>query len=90
MGGVVIDPEVVKHATGVDKLNGPLERLTSREREVLMLMAEGSSNAEIATVLCLSSAAVSKHVSNIFLKLGYSPDQDNRRVKAILAWFEHR
>ncbi len=89
-GGVVIDPEVIKHATGFDKQDGPLSRLTEREREVLMLKAEGHSNTEIAEELSLSSAAVSKHVSNVFLKLGFSPDQDNRRVKAILTWFEHR
>lgn len=39
-GGVVIDPEVVKHATGASKQDSPLSRLTDREREVLMLMAE--------------------------------------------------
>ena len=89
-GGVVIDPEVVKHATGTNRQHSPLSRLTEREREVLMLMAEGHSNTEISADLCLSGAAVSKHVSNVFLKLGFSPDQDNRRVKAILAWFEHR
>ena len=89
-GGVVIDPEVVKHATGAGKQDSPLSRLTDREREVLMLMAEGHSNTEISRELRLSGAAVSKHVSNIFLKLGFSPDQDNRRVRAILAWFEHR
>lgn len=89
-GGVVIDPEVVKHATGGDIQHGPLSRLTERELEVLMLMAEGRSNTEISGDLHLSGAAVSKHVSNVFLKLGYSPDQDNRRVKAILTWFEHR
>lgn len=89
-GGVVIDPEVVQHATGSDKKHGPLARLTDREREVLMLMAEGRSNAQISGDLYLSGAAVSKHVSNVFLKLGLSPDQDNRRVKAILTWFEHR
>lgn len=89
-GGVVIDPEVVKHASGKDNQQGPLSRLTEREREVLMLMAEGHSNAEISGDLHLSGAAVSKHVSNIFLKLGFTPDQDNRRVKAILTWFEHR
>lgn len=89
-GGLVIDPEVVRHATGADKKHGPLSCLTAREREVLRLMAEGRSNSEIADDLFLSGAAVSKHVSNVFLKLGFSPDQDNRRVKAILTWFEHR
>ncbi|MET9673233.1 response regulator transcription factor [Streptomyces sp. NBC_01077] len=88
-GGVVIDPEVVRHVTRADSPQGPLARLTAREREVLAHMAEGHSNAEIATELFLSGAAVSKHVANVFVKLGMPPDEDNRRVKAILAWFEY-
>ncbi|MFB6879103.1 response regulator [Streptomyces sp. NPDC056323] len=88
-GGVVIDPEVVRHVTRADSPQGPLARLTAREREVLAHMAEGRSNAEIATELFLSGAAVSKHVANVFVKLGMPPDEDNRRVKAILTWFEY-
>ncbi|MFD7533542.1 LuxR C-terminal-related transcriptional regulator [Streptomyces sp. NPDC059849] len=88
-GGVVIDPEVVRHVTRADSPQGPLARLTAREREVLAHMAEGRSNAEIATELFLSGAAVSKHVANVFVKLGMPPGEDNRRVKAILAWFEY-
>ncbi|CAM5461528.1 response regulator [Streptomyces griseus] len=88
-GGVVIDPEVVRHATRADSPQGPLARLTAREREVLAHMAEGRSNAEIATELFLSGAAVSKHVANVFVKLGMPPDEDNRRVKAILTWFAY-
>ncbi|MEU6462857.1 response regulator transcription factor [Streptomyces sp. NPDC046976] len=88
-GGVVIDPEVVRHVTRADSPQGPLARLTAREREVLAHMAEGRSNAEIAAELFLSGAAVSKHVANVFVKLGMPPDEDNRRVKAILTWFEY-
>ncbi|MFE5118331.1 LuxR C-terminal-related transcriptional regulator [Streptomyces sp. NPDC056669] len=88
-GGVVIDPEVVRHVTRADSPQGPLARLTAREQEVLALMAEGRSNAEIATELFLSGASVSKHVANVFVKLGMPPDEDNRRVKAILTWFEY-
>ncbi|MFE6750670.1 response regulator transcription factor [Kitasatospora purpeofusca] len=55
----------------------------------LALMAEGRSNAEIATELFLSGAAVAKHVGNVFLKLGMPSGEDNRRVKAILTWFEY-
>ena len=90
-GGVVIDPEVVRHITAADTAEqGPLARLTPREREVLALMAEGRSNGEIAAELFLSGAAISKHVANVFVKLGMPPDEGNRRVKAILTWFEHR
>ena len=87
-GGVVIDPEV---ASSLMNTSAPwLRALTPRELEVLELMAEGLSNAEISAKLYLSSAAVSKHVSSIFSKLGLSPDEDNRRVRAILMFLSER
>ncbi|MDD7384132.1 MAG: response regulator transcription factor [Actinomycetaceae bacterium] len=83
-GGVVVDPEVA--AGLVRSKSRPLQALTAREREVLELMAEGKSNAEIAAYLHLSGAAVSKHVANIFLKLNLPPGEDNRRVRAVLTY----
>jgi DNA-binding CsgD family transcriptional regulator len=44
--------------------------LTPREREIIDLLAEGSSNAEIATTLWISSGTVRKHLENIYAKLG--------------------
>ncbi|MBL7253990.1 response regulator transcription factor [Paractinoplanes lichenicola] len=81
-GGTALDPEVVGHlmraGTGVAEL-------TPREREVLALMAEGRSNAGIATALVITPGVVEKHVANIFAKLGLPPsDGDNRRVLAVL------
>ncbi len=67
-----------------------LERLTPREQEVLALMAEGLSNAQVAERLVLSDGAVAKHVANIFAKLDLPPSQDNRRVRAVLAWLRSR
>jgi DNA-binding NarL/FixJ family response regulator len=65
----------------------PLAVLTTREREVLGEMAEGRSNAAIATKLRITEKAVSKHINNIFSKLGLPPsDDDNRRVLAVLAY----
>lgn len=84
-GGVVVDPDVVAHVVR-DPQTGPLATLTPREREVLQLMAEGLSNSEIGARLVLSSAAVSKHVANVFLKLDLAPGEENRRVRAVLAW----
>lgn len=83
-GGVVIDPEVARAMMSTSR--GGLGELTRRELEVLELMARGESNSQIAEALVLSGAAVAKHVSNIFAKLGLAPDEENRRVRAILAF----
>lgn len=83
-GGVVVDPEVA--AGLVRGKGGALDALTPRESEVLELMAQGKSNAEISAVLFLSAAAVSKHVSNVFSKLSLPPGEDNRRVRAVLTY----
>ena len=53
-------------------------------------MAEGLSNSEISDRLVVSSGAVSKHVANVFIKLGFTPDDENRRVRAVLAWLRHQ
>jgi len=58
-----------------------LSLLTPREREVLQLIAQGMSNAEIAAALFISEHTVKNHVSNIYRKLG---DNDRTRV-ALLA-----
>jgi len=63
-----------------------LGELTPRELEVMELMAQGLSNSQIAGRLFLSGAAVAKHVSSIFSKLGFEPGDENRRVRAILAF----
>ena len=86
-GGTVVDPEVVTALLSA-KRSG-LTQLTAREREVLGLMAQGLSNKEIEDTLVLTAGAVSKHVSNVFLKLGFLPEDSNRRVKAVLAWLRH-
>ena len=83
-GGVVIDPDVAR--TMMRASRSGLGELTPRELEVLELMARGLSNTQIATELYLSGAAVAKHVSNIFMKLGLVPGEENRRVRAILAF----
>lgn len=83
-GGMVIDPEVARAMMRASRSG--LGELTQRELEVLELMARGLSNAEIAGELVLSGAAVAKHVSNIFAKLRMAPGEENRRVRAILAF----
>ena len=83
-GGTVIDPMVASALMSTSRSG--LATLTPREQEVLELMSQGLSNKDIAAKLVLSSAAVAKHVSNIFMKLGLDASEDNRRVKAILEY----
>ncbi len=53
------------------------------------LMAQGRSNAAIASQMVITERAVAKHTSNIFGKLGLPPsDDDNRRVLAVLAYLD--
>jgi DNA-binding NarL/FixJ family response regulator len=86
-GGTVMDPEVVSKLLGRRSFEGPITRLSGREREVLALMAEGRSNTAIAQRLFVTEKAVSKHTTSIFTKLGLSPSEDdNRRVLAVLAF----
>ena len=66
-----------------------MERITSRELDVLGLMAEGRSNTAISEALGISLGAVEKHVGNIFTKLTLLPaDEDHRRVLAVLAYLK--
>jgi DNA-binding NarL/FixJ family response regulator len=84
-GGTALDPEVVSQLLRrrVDT------SLTPREREVLALMAEGRSNAGIATALTVTGGVVEKHVASIFGKLGLPQTEgDNRRVLAVLRYLD--
>jgi DNA-binding NarL/FixJ family response regulator len=88
-GGTALDPEVVTQLLRASRRNDGLGTLTTRERDVLALMAEGRSNAAIAGILVLSERSVEKHVGNIFSKLGLPPsDADHRRVLAVLRSLE--
>jgi DNA-binding NarL/FixJ family response regulator len=86
-GGTAMDPEVIATLVNSTPRHSPLIALTTREREVLELMAEGRSNAAVARQLHMSESAVSKHTASIFDKLGLvATDDDNRRVLAVLAY----
>jgi DNA-binding NarL/FixJ family response regulator len=89
-GGTAMDPEVVAQlVTRHRREDGPLDELTPRERDVLELMAEGRSNAAIASALVVTDGAVEKHISSIFGKLGLTvSDTDHRRVLAVLAYLQ--
>jgi DNA-binding NarL/FixJ family response regulator len=87
-GGSVLDPAVVGELVGRRRPSeNPVEHLTSREREVLALMAEGRSNQAIAETLFITDHTVEKHVKNILgtLHLPQSPD-DHRRVLAVITY----
>ncbi|MGH9044993.1 MAG: response regulator [Acidimicrobiales bacterium] len=88
-GGTALDPEVVTQLVGASRRSDSLSGLSPREREVLTLMAEGRSNAAIATALVVSEGAVEKHVANIFTRLALpvSPS-DHRRVLAVLRFLD--
>jgi DNA-binding NarL/FixJ family response regulator len=86
-GGTALDPEVVSQLLSRRKAGSPLDALSPRELEVLGLMAEGRSNAAVATRLVLTVGAVEKHVANILTKLRLPPSsEDHRRVLAVLAY----
>jgi DNA-binding NarL/FixJ family response regulator len=87
-GGTVLDRQVVAELlTPRDGAMEALSGLTTRERDVLALMAEGRSNTAIAESLVVTPGAVEKHITNIFAKLDLPVcDDDHRRVLAVLAY----
>ena len=89
-GGSALDPEVVQRMVGRRRTTSAVDELTPREREVMALMAEGRSNGGIAAELVVTVAAVERHITNIFDKLGLRPaPEDHRRVLAVLEYLKH-
>jgi DNA-binding NarL/FixJ family response regulator len=86
-GGSAIDPTIVSRLVTRRRTDDPLEVLTRREREVLELMATGTSNQGIADTMVISLRAVEKYVSSVFSKLGIpSTGSESRRVLAVLLY----
>jgi DNA-binding NarL/FixJ family response regulator len=84
-GGSALDPLIVSTLLSRRRSEDPLAELTPREREVLALMATGSSNQGIADKLVITLRTAEKYVSSIFTKLGLpSAKSDSRRVLAVL------
>jgi DNA-binding NarL/FixJ family response regulator len=86
-GGSALDPIIVSTLLSRHRQDDPISQLTPREREVLELMASGSSNQGIADSLVITLRAVEKYVSSIFGKLGLpSTGTESRRVLAVLLY----
>jgi DNA-binding NarL/FixJ family response regulator len=86
-GGSALDPIIVSTLLARQRPDDPIAQLTPREREVLELMASGSSNQGIADSLVITVRAVEKYVSSIFGKLGLpSTGTESRRVLAVLLY----
>jgi DNA-binding NarL/FixJ family response regulator len=86
-GECVVDQAIVGRLLARARQHSPLDALTSRERDVLALMAEGRSNSGICELFALSPKTVETHVNRVFMKLGLGEQaQGHRRVLAVLAY----
>jgi DNA-binding NarL/FixJ family response regulator len=84
-GECVVDPGIVQRLMERERRQSPLAALSPRERQTLQLMAEGRSNAAIATRLGIGERTVESVCAQLFRKLDLEPDPDvNRRVLAVL------
>ena len=90
-GASVVDPALVSELVSAKRRDDPLAVLSARELEVLALMAEGRSNAGIASRLWVTEGTVEKHVRSILTKLNLlETGDDHRRVLAVVTFLESR
>ncbi|WP_120522376.1 response regulator [Arthrobacter celericrescens] len=87
-GGTAVDPDLVSRLVSrpqEGRQSG--EELSTREREVLELMAEGRTNQAISRCLFLGERTVEAHIRSIFVKFNLRPEpEDHRRVLAVLSY----
>jgi DNA-binding NarL/FixJ family response regulator len=84
-GEAALDPAIQHHVVAAVNAPPPPDDLTPREAEVLSLIAEGLTNAEIAERLVVSTATVKSHVNHIFAKIGARD-----RAQAVVYAFNRR
>jgi DNA-binding NarL/FixJ family response regulator len=90
-GASIVDPALVQELVSARRRDDPLAALSTREREVLTLMAEGLSNAGIGRRLWVTEGTVEKHVRSILTKLDLpETGDDHRRVRAVIMYLDAR
>jgi DNA-binding NarL/FixJ family response regulator len=90
-GSSVVDPALVQELVSARRRDDPLAALSTRENEVLTLMAEGLSNAGIGKRIWVTEGTVEKHVRSILTKLNLpEAGDDHRRVRAVIMYLESR
>ncbi|MBB5161055.1 response regulator transcription factor [Mycobacterium sp. AZCC_0083] len=88
-GASVVDPALVAELVSARRRDDPLAVLSTREREVLTLMAEGLSNAGIGRRIWVTEGTVEKHVRSILTKLNLpETGDDHRRVRAVIMYLD--
>ncbi len=86
-GGVAIDPQILLRLAGRRWRRDPFDSLTDREKQILVLMAEGRTNRWIAARLQVELATVERHITSIFSKLDLQHNgADHRRVLAVVRY----
>jgi DNA-binding NarL/FixJ family response regulator len=86
-GECVVDRTIVDELLDRSRTADPLEELTARERDILVLIAEARSNQGICQARWLGPKTLESHIRSIFSKLEITiAPEDNRRVLAVLAY----
>jgi DNA-binding NarL/FixJ family response regulator len=89
-GGTIVEPTLVEELVTAANAPNPLAELSSRERDVLALVAQGRTDRGIAQQLFVTRKTVEAHVRSILRKLDLPTDAtENRRVHAVLAYLHH-
>ncbi len=82
---IVLDPEVANSIL-MEKAEYPfMKELTERELEILNLLAQGNTNQGIAKNLCIDIKTVARHLNNIYSKLKYDSEMDEKHPRVSVA-----